>query len=119
MQIPIPVPTISPRESLSRGAWFRNAEDQSYTSVAYTLEDERRPEEGGKVRRERAGARRARGERRKLEPFCADEDREREGEACAKKERAASLLRARKEGAASTSRVLTLLRTSARAKPAQ
>ena len=108
MQIPIPVPTISPCESLSRGVWFRNAEDQSYTSVAYTVEDERRPEEGGKVRRERGGE--ASAGRAKEARTCAKENREREGEACAKAERAASPLRARKEGAASTSLVLTLLR---------
>ncbi|GMI38375.1 hypothetical protein TeGR_g13291, partial [Tetraparma gracilis] len=49
VQIPIPVPTISDRESLFRGSKFWS-QDNSFVYVAYTIEDERRPVEGGKVR---------------------------------------------------------------------
>jgi hypothetical protein len=49
LQIPIPIPTLSDREALYRNAWFRNEQDNSYTKAVYTTEDERRPEEGGKV----------------------------------------------------------------------
>jgi hypothetical protein len=52
-QIPIPVPTISDRESMYRSATFKNEQDNSYTCVFYTVEDARRPVEGGKVRIER------------------------------------------------------------------
>jgi hypothetical protein len=51
MQIPIPIPTISDRESLYRSVNVRNEQDRSFTNVAYSVEDERRPVEGGKVRR--------------------------------------------------------------------
>jgi hypothetical protein len=50
VQIPISIPTISDRESLYRSVWFRNDQDNSYHYTAYTVEDERRPVEGGKVR---------------------------------------------------------------------
>jgi hypothetical protein len=64
-QIPIPLPTISPREALTRSAWFRNEAapksihpdrewagepGRSFTIVSYSVEDERRPAEAGKVR---------------------------------------------------------------------
>ena len=45
-----PIPTLSGRESIYRSVWFRNDQDNSYLSVSYTVKDERRPEEGGKVR---------------------------------------------------------------------
>jgi hypothetical protein len=50
IQIPIPIPTISDRESLYRSAIFKNDKDNSYTCVFYTVEDARRPAEAGKVR---------------------------------------------------------------------
>jgi hypothetical protein len=50
VQISIPVPTISDRESLYRSVWFRNDQDNSHVSVSYTVDDERRPVERGKVR---------------------------------------------------------------------
>jgi hypothetical protein len=49
LQIPIPIPTISDRESLYRGIKFWS-QDNSFVYVAYTTEDERRPVGGGKVR---------------------------------------------------------------------
>jgi hypothetical protein len=49
-QIPVPIPTVSDREVLTRSVWFKNDQDNSYVSVNYTVEDERRPVEGGKVR---------------------------------------------------------------------
>jgi hypothetical protein len=33
-----------------RSVWFRHDEDNSFTNVAYTVKDERRPLDGGKVR---------------------------------------------------------------------
>jgi hypothetical protein len=53
IQIPIPIPTVSDRESLYRAVSFRNEEERSYTTVSYTFEDAKRPETGSKVRRER------------------------------------------------------------------
>jgi hypothetical protein len=50
IQIPIPIPAISDRESLYRSAWLKHDEENSYMFVAYTTEDERRPVGGGKVR---------------------------------------------------------------------
>jgi hypothetical protein len=50
LQIPIPIPTVSDRETVYRSAWFMNDQDNSYLSVSYTVKDERRPEDGGKVR---------------------------------------------------------------------
>jgi hypothetical protein len=49
MQIPIPIPTISDRESLYRSVWFRHNQDNSLVYLSYTVKDERRPAEGGKV----------------------------------------------------------------------
>jgi hypothetical protein len=49
-EIPIPIPTISDRESLYRSVWFRNGQDNSIVSLSYTVEDERKPVVGGKVR---------------------------------------------------------------------
>jgi len=56
LQIPIPIPTVSDRESLYRSVKFRNDEERSYTTVFYTVEDERKPVEGGKVRIESLAA---------------------------------------------------------------
>ncbi|GMI20062.1 hypothetical protein TeGR_g14243, partial [Tetraparma gracilis] len=50
LQIPIPIPTVSDRESLYRSVKFRNDEERSYTTVSYTVEDERKPVVKGKVR---------------------------------------------------------------------
>ena len=50
IQVPIPIPTVSDREVLYRSVWFRNDQDNSLLSLSYTVEDERKPVEGGKVR---------------------------------------------------------------------
>jgi hypothetical protein len=50
VEIPIPIPTISDREALYRSVWFRNDRDHSLVSLSYTVEDERKPVAGGKVR---------------------------------------------------------------------
>jgi hypothetical protein len=47
---PVPIPTISDRESLFRSVWFRNDEDHSYIEVSYTLEDARKQVGKGNVR---------------------------------------------------------------------
>jgi hypothetical protein len=47
---PIPIPTISNRESLFRSVWFKNDEDHSYIEVSYTLEDARKCVGKGNVR---------------------------------------------------------------------
>jgi hypothetical protein len=52
LQIPIPIPTMSDRESLFRSVNVRNEHDRSFANIAYTVEDERRPVDGAKVRRE-------------------------------------------------------------------
>jgi hypothetical protein len=56
LQIPIPIPTVSDRESLYRSVKFRNDEERSYTTVFYTVEDERKPVVKGKVRIESLAA---------------------------------------------------------------
>jgi hypothetical protein len=68
IQIPIPIPTVSDRESLYRSVNVRNEQDRSFMNVCYSVKDDRRPEEGGKVRRERASGvqRRERARRRRV-----------------------------------------------------
>jgi hypothetical protein len=48
--IPIPIPTISDREILYRGAFMKDEVDETYTRIGYSVEDERRPVEEGRVR---------------------------------------------------------------------
>jgi hypothetical protein len=52
LPVPVGIATISDREILYRSVFVRNDEEESYTNVGYSIEDDRRPIEKGKVRME-------------------------------------------------------------------
>jgi hypothetical protein len=50
LNVPIPIPTVSDRESLYRAVNIKDDAARSFCNVSYTIEDERRPPVSGKVR---------------------------------------------------------------------
>ncbi|GMI36532.1 hypothetical protein TeGR_g6885, partial [Tetraparma gracilis] len=48
LNVPIPIPTVSDRESLYRAVNIKDDAARSFSSVSYTIEDERRPPLSGK-----------------------------------------------------------------------
>ncbi|GMI22371.1 hypothetical protein TeGR_g11890 [Tetraparma gracilis] len=50
LNVPIPIPTVSDRESLYRAVNIKDDAARSFSNVSYTIEDERRPPVSGKVR---------------------------------------------------------------------
>ncbi|GMI32288.1 hypothetical protein TeGR_g10567, partial [Tetraparma gracilis] len=50
LNVPIPIPTVSDRESLYRAVNIKDDAARSFSAVSYTIEDERRPPVSGKVR---------------------------------------------------------------------